>query len=213
MKNLYLSLIILILLNFSYNIEVGEIINLPEPEKEGGMSLNEALNTRHSSRDFDNTKDISNEMLSQALWSCYGINRLNNYKTVPSAVAWYPLLVFVFLKDGVYRYKPEGHYLIKLLDGDHRSITGTQDYVANASANFVFIADYNKKSEMDGDDEHKTRCIYLDTGHATMALYLFASAYNMKGVTRAMVDSDAVLNLLGMNKEDYIITLTFSLGY
>ena len=66
---------------------------------------------------------------------------------------------------------------------------------------------------MDGDDEHKTRCIYLDTGHATMALYLFASAYNMKGVTRAMVDSDAVLNLLGMNKEDYIITLTFSLGY
>ena len=66
---------------------------------------------------------------------------------------------------------------------------------------------------MDGDDEHKLRCIYLDTGHATMALYLFASAYNMKGVARAMVDSDAILDLLKMNKDDYKFTLSFSLGY
>ena len=213
MKKFYNFFLVLILLNISYNIEVGETISLPEPEKEGGMPLNEALNKRHSSRDFDSSKDISLEMLSQALWSCYGTNRPNDYKTTPSAVAWYPLLVFVFLKDGIYRYIPHDHAIIKLLDGDYRAMTGTQEYVANASVNFVFFADYYKKSSMDGDDEHKLRCIYLDTGHATMALYLFASAYNMKGVARAMVDSDAILDLLKMSKDDYKFTLSFSLGY
>ena len=213
MKKFYNFFLILILLNISYNIEVGETISLPEPEKEGGMPLNEALNKRQSSRDFDSSKDISLEMLSQALWSCYGINRPNDYKTTPSAVAWYPLLVFVFLKDGIYRYIAHDHAIIKLLDGDYRAMAGTQEYVANASVNFVFIADFYKKSSMDGDDEHKLRCIYLDTGHATMALYLFASAYNMKGVARAMVDSDAILDLLKMNKDDYKFTLSFRLGY
>ena len=212
MKKFYI-LAILILLNSCYNIEVGETITLPAPDKEGGMTLNEALNKRHTSRDFDGSKDISLEMLSQALWSCYGPNRPNNYKTTPSAVAWYPLLVFVFLKDGVYRYVPAEHSIIKLLDGDHRAISGKQGYVANASVNFVFVADFYKKSAIDGDDEHKLRCIYLDTGHASMALYLFASAYNMKGVTRGMVDGDAVLDLLKINKEDYKVTLAFSLGY
>ena len=212
MKKFYI-LAILILLNSCYNIEVGETITLPDPDKVGGMTLNEALNKRHSSRDFDGSKDISLEMLSQALWSCYGPNRPNNYKTTPSAVAWYPLLVFVFLKDGVYRYVPAEHSIIKLLDGDHRAISGKQGYVANASVNFVFVADFYKKSAIDGDDEHKLRCIYLDTGHASMALYLVASAYNMKGVTRGMVDGDAVLDLLKINKEDYKVTLAFSLGY
>ena len=213
MNKSHIFFVILILLNSCYNIEVGETITLPDPDKVGGMTLNEALNKRHSSRDFDGSKDISLEMLSQALWSCYGPNRPNNYKTTPSAVAWYPLLVFVFLKDGIYRYVPAEHSIIKLLDGDYRAKAGTQDYVADASVNFVFIADYYKKSSMDGDDDHKLKSIYLDTGHASMALNLVASAYNMKGVTRAMVDGDAILDLLKINKEDYKVTLAFSLGY
>ena len=126
---------------------------------------------------------------------------------------WYPLLVFVFLKDGIYRYVPTEHSIIKLLDGDYRAISGKQDFVANASVNFVFVADFYKKSAIDGDEENKLRSIYLDTGHASMALYLVASAYNMKGVTRGMVDGDAVLDLLKINKEDYKVTLAFSLGY
>ena len=35
----------------------------------------------------------------------------------------------------------------------------------------------------------------------------------MKGVDRAMVDDGPILELLGLNKEDYIFTLAFSLGY
>ena len=66
---------------------------------------------------------------------------------------------------------------------------------------------------MDGDDEHKRRSIYLDTGHLGMSLYLFAASNGLKGVNRAMVDDAAVLDLLELDKKDYILTLTFSLGY
>ena len=93
-------------------------------------------------------------------------------------------------------------------------MTGTQtDVVTKAAADFVFIADFKKESSMGDDVEHKKRSIYLDTGHSTMALYLFAASNNLKGVARAMVDVDPLLELLGLNKEDYIFTLSFSLGF
>lgn len=214
MKTIYIALFIILYLQFCLSTEVGEKVQLPEPETSGGMTLNEALNNRKTSRDFDGTKKIDLQTLSQALWSCYGVNRPNGYRTTPSAKSWFPLIVYVFLDDGVYRYEPKANMLTKVLDGDQRSYAGSQQaIVTNASVNFVIFGDFNKKSSMDGDDEHKIRSIYLDTGHCTMGLSLFASSQNMKGVVRGLVDADKVLELLGLNKKDYLFSLAFSLGY
>ena len=46
-----------------------------------------------------------------------------------------------------------------------------------------------------------------------MGLSLFASAHNMKGVVRGKVNSESLKELLGLNKEDYLFSLAFSLGY
>ena len=213
MKNLYYTLIILILFIYSFSeLNVGDVYQLPEPKKEGGMPLNQALNRRQSSRNFDPTIELTPELLSQALWSCYGENRPKGYKTTPSAVAWYPLLVYVFLEEGVFKYDSQNHTITKVLDGDYREMCGTQtDVVTKARANFIFIADFKKKTSV--DDEHKLKYIYLDTGHVTMALSLFAASYNMKGVVRAMVDVDPLLELLRLKKGDYIFTLSYSLGF
>lgn len=214
MKTIYIALFIILYFQFCLSTEVGEKVQLPEPETSGGMTLNEALNNRKTSRDFDGTKKIDLQTLSQALWSCYGVNRPNGYRTTPSAKSWFPLIVYVFLDDGVYRYEPKENMLTKVLDGDQRSYAGSQQaIVTNASVNFVIFGDFNKKSSMDGDDEHKIRSIYLDTGHCTMGLSLFASSQNMKGVVRGLVDADKVLELLGLNKKDYLFSLAFSLGY
>ena len=211
MKKLFLVFTILYLINYSSQ----EIIKLPEPDKEGGMPLYEALSKRQSQRSFDPSKRITPQILSQALWCCYGINRPEKkLKTVPSATGWFPLLTYVFLEEGVYLYQADGHYLTKVLDGDYRAYTGTQTaIISKARVNFVFIADFKKKSAMDGDDEHKKRSMYLDTGHATMALSLFAASNNMQGVVRAMVDAEKLLNLLGLKEGDYYFTLSYSLGY
>ena len=213
MKRYFFSLAILLLLNFCYNSDIGDIIELPEPQREGGAPLYEAVNNRKSQRDFNNSIKVSAEIISQALWVCYGV-REGKFRTVPSAKAWYSLLTYVFLEEGVFKYNPTGHNLIKLFNGDHRALTGTQtSVVTNARINFVFIANFRKKSAMDGDDAHKFRSIYLDSGHVTMALSLYAAANNMKGVVRAMVEPDLLLEFLRLNKEDYIFTIAYSLGY
>ena len=213
MKRYFFSLAILLLLNFCYNSDIGDIIELPEPQREGGAPLYEAVNNRKSQRDFNNSIKVSAEIISQALWVCYGV-REGKSRTVPSAKAWYSLLTYVFLEEGVFKYNPTGHNLIKLFNGDHRALTGTQtSVVTNARINLVFIANFRKKSAMDGDDAHKFRSIYLDSGHVTMALSLYAAANDMKGVVRAMVEPDPLLEFLRLNKEDYIFTIAYSLGY
>ena len=212
MKRYCFSLAILLVLNFCYS-DIGDITYLPEPQREGGRPFYEAVNERKSQRNFNNSIKVTPEIISQALWVCYGI-REGKARTVPSAKGWYSLLTYIFLEEGVYKYNPDGHYLVKLFNGDHRSLTGTQtSVVTNARINFVFIANFRKKSAMDPDDAHKFRSMYLDSGHVTMALSLFASANNMKGVVRAMVDADPLLDFLRLNKEDYIFTIAYSLGY
>ena len=212
MRRYCFSLAILLLLNVCKS-DIGDVIDLPEPQREGGLPLYEALNNRKSQRNFNGTSRVTPEIIGQALWSCYGI-REGKFRTVPSAKGWYSLLAYIFLEEGVYKYNPEGHQLVKLFNGDHRSLTGTQtSVVTNARINFVFIANFRKKSAMDGDDAHKFRSIYLDSGHVTMALSLYAAANNMKGVVRAMVEPDPLLEFLRLNKEDYIFTIAYSLGY
>ena len=215
MKRIFIVCLYLIFIKYiNSRLNIGDVLQLPEPEKEGGMPLYEALNKRQSLRNFDPSIKLTPQILSQALWSCYGENRPNGFKTTPSAKAWYPLMIYIFLEEGVFKYESSNHVLIKILDGDHRDMAGTQTaVVTKARANIVLIGDLKKQSRMDDDINHKLRSIYLDSGHCTMGLSLFAASNNMKGVVRAMVDSDSLLELLGLTNEDYIFSLSYSLGY
>ena len=46
-----------------------------------------------------------------------------------------------------------------------------------------------------------------------MALSLFASANNMKGVIRGNFVETKILQFLNLNTQDYYLPLAFSLGY
>ena len=213
MNKYFLSLTILLLFNICINSDIGKVIKLPDPKRQGGMPLFEALSNRQSSRDFNDSIRVTPEIISQALWSCYGI-RQGNLRTVPSSKAWYPFTVYLFLEEGVFTYNPEGHELTQIFDGDHREITGTQtEIVTKARVNFVFVADLNKPSILPDSKEWRRKSAMADIGHVTMTLYLFAASYRMKGIARGSFDEDKILTFLGLNKEDYYLPLTFSLGY
>ena len=95
MNKYFLSLTILLLFNICINSDIGKVIKLPDPKRQGGMPLFEALSNRQSSRDFNDSIKVTPEIISQALWSCYGIKQ-GNLRTVPSSKAWYPFTDFYF---------------------------------------------------------------------------------------------------------------------
>ena len=213
MSKYFLSLTILLLFNICINTEVGEIIKLPEPKREGGMPLYQALSLRKSLRNFDPSIKVSLETLSQALWSCYGI-REGTYRVIPAAKAWYTFVIYLFVEDGVYKYNPIEHSILKIIDGDHREITGTQKaIVTKARINFLFIADLNMKGRAPEDKTIRREIVKADIGNITMALSLFAAANNMKGVIRGNFDEARIMEFLGLKQTDYYMPLAFSLGY
>ena len=63
------------------------------------------------------------------------------------------------------------------------------------------------------DKKYRREAAKLDIGNITMALSLFASANNMKGVIRGNFDECAILKFLNLRKDDYYMPLAFSLGY
>ena len=212
MSKYFLSLTILLLFNTCFNTEVGEIIKLPEPKREGGMPLYQALSLRKSLRNFDPSIKVSYETLSQALWSCYGV-REGNYRVIPAAKAWYTFVIYLFVEDGVYKYNPIEHSILKIIDGDHREITGTQKaIVTKARINFLFIADLNMKGRAPEDKTIRREIVKADIGNITMALSLFAAANNMKGVIRGELSQQAIFDFLNLNSNDYYMPLAFSLG-
>ncbi len=81
-------------------------VTLPAPETQGGMSLNEALSRRRSVRGFD-AKALDQQQLGQLLWAAQGItDPATGHRAAPSAMAIYPLTVYVCTADGVFAYDP-----------------------------------------------------------------------------------------------------------
>ena len=100
-----------------------EEIQLPVPQKSGGMSLREALNNRRTVRKFQD-KELTLQQISDMVWSANGINRPDGKRTAPSALNRQNILVYVALKDGAYLYNPQKHLLEKVSDKDLRKSCG-----------------------------------------------------------------------------------------
>lgn len=100
-------------------------LELPEPQTDGGISVESALKERRSIRFFEE-EPITIDEVGQLLWAVQGITDDSGHRTAPSAWEAYPLEVYVLAGDvtdlqaGVYHYVPEGHMLERLARGDMR---------------------------------------------------------------------------------------------
>ncbi len=96
-----------------------ETVKLPAPALKGGAPLNEVISSRRSVREFSELP-LSLAELSQLCWAAQGItDPQTGHRAAPSAVASYPLKVYVVVKEkgvtglagGVYLYQPKDHSL------------------------------------------------------------------------------------------------------
>ena len=103
-------------------------IDLPAPQKTGGMPLMEALAKRSTARAFD-SKELSPPQLSSLLWAAFGINRPDGKRTAPSAMNFQETDIYVLLKQGAYVYSAKSNKLDLVVAEDIRALGGTQAFV------------------------------------------------------------------------------------
>jgi SagB-type dehydrogenase family enzyme len=188
-----------------------ELIKLQKPDTIGGKSLMSAIKLRKTDRQF-NSKNLSIRHLSNVLWVANGINRSNGKRTVPSAMALYPLKTYAVLSNGIYLYNTQKHQLEPIAKGDFRNLTGSQDFVKSAPLNLIFIADNSVYEAKKIPIEKRLYLAALDAGHCTQNVYLYCAAENMKCVVRAGANEKELLKVLGLNEtHQFIVAQT--LGY
>lgn len=188
-------------------------IELVDPPVEGGRPLFEVFNDRKTGRDFENKKDVTLRQLSQLLWSGYGPNRDDKHKTVPSAVAMYPLIFYVFMETGIYSYVPDENILELVLSGDYRDLTGTQAFAKKAAIDIVILVDYKTKSSNDMEKDQRKNLALLDVGHCSQNMYLYCANEGLNCVVRGSFDNDKLIEVLDVDKKRYEVVTTFSAGY
>ena len=190
---------------------------LPTPKLEGTHSLEEVLSLRRSVRDYRRSV-LSIPEISQLLWSAYGITSPEGYRTAPSAMALYPLVIDLVagtdteLPSGVHRYSPSDHSLSISREGDFLGeLAGTtfdQAFVGQGSAVVVFSAVYERTAAKFGDQGPKMA--HLDLGHSAQNLHLQATALGIGTVVVAAfrpVEARRVLGLAENEEPLYLMPL------
>jgi len=183
---------------------------LPPALQTGGKPLLEALQQRRSAREFS-PRDLPVAVLSNLLWAAFGVNRPETGgRTAPSAHDWEEIDVYVAMAGGLYVYDAHAHVLRKRLDRDIRARTGSQDFVAEAPVNLVYVADLSRMVQASAED--KARYAGPDAGFIAQNVYLFCASEGLATVVRGMVDRPALASLMGLAPQQSII-LAQSVGY
>ena len=180
-------------------------VRLPEPRRQGAMSLDAALAARRSTRALSrDSLDLAD--VSQLLWATDGINRPDAHRTAPAAGGIFALELYVVaarvrgLPAGVYHYRQAGHLLETIATGERlQVITDSathQGWQADAAVAVVFASDYSRLGGRFRD--RAQRYVPMEVGFAAQNLYLEVAALGL-GTTFAGSFPDSVMaRLVGL---------------
>lgn len=186
-----------------------ETIKLSEPRYVSNTSVEKALFERRSIRSYED-EPLTLRDLSQLLWAAQGITDPRGFRTAPSAGALYPLELYVAagnvtdLPDGVYKYKPYEHELVKIAEGDKRielfrAALG-QGSIRDGAAVIIFSAVYERTTVKYG--ERGIRYVHIEVGHAAQNVYLQAVSFNLGTVIVGAFYDDEVKKIMGMRENE-----------
>jgi SagB-type dehydrogenase family enzyme len=179
-------------------------IKLPAPDKKGGKPLMQALNERHSSREYAD-KALTDQQLSDLLWAAYGINRPEEGKrTAPSARNRQEIDLYITTPTGAYVYEAVSHSLIELTNKDIRSETGNQEYSKTAAVNILYVLNLDKAA--DKEEDKAMICACLTSGAIMQNVYLYCASENLGCVLRGFSNTETLKASLKLSDRQKIVT-------
>jgi hypothetical protein len=194
----------------SAEYEAGRAIQLPSPNTQGGKPLMECLNARHSVRGYS-ARPLQPHVLSDLLWAAFGVNRSeSDGRTTPY---WRHVLVidvYAAMADGVWLYEPKSHSLLPYQSRDLRPQTGTQDFVATAPLNLIYVAHGERMSDIPAEDRRLFASV--DAAFIGQNVYLFCASEGLGTVFRGAVDYEKLGRALALGAGQFV-TFAQTVGY
>jgi len=195
--------------NKNMDTQLQTVIKLPDPVYKSGTSIEEALLKRRSVREYKK-EPLELKEISQLLWAAQGITSKEDGRTAPSAGALYPLELYVIsgninsLTPGVYHYRPSGHSLEQIAEGDKRKLLSAaammQGAVNKSAAVIVIAAEYKRTTGK--YLERGKRYVHMEAGHAAQNIYLQAVSLKIGTVVIGAFSDSLVKQILHLPKSE-----------
>jgi len=183
--------------------------NLPAPRSKGGLPLTEALLLRRSTREFS-ARPLPMQVLSDLLWSAYGVNRPSGDRTAP---CWRHIVVidiYLSMADGVWLYEPKAHALLPHMGEDIRALTGFNNYVTAAPLNLVYVAHGERMADLPLEERRLNTSV--DTGFIGQNVYLFCASEGLATVFRGWGDYPKLAQAMHLPEQQFV-TFAQTVGY
>lgn len=132
--------------------------------------------------------------------------------TAPSALALYPICVYAVFQQGVYRYDPARHVLLRVAEGDLRRLAGTQPFVFTAPLNLVYVADLAAYAGRDIPAEKVRYLCGQDAAGYAQNVNLYAAGHSLRSITRGSVPEAELLDALGLDSARWFVALAQTVG-
>lgn len=194
--------------NLNSDQEISDVIKLPQPRTDGGISVEKALLERRSIRSFKN-ESLTLEEVSLLCWAAQGVTDDKGHRTAPSAMATYPLEVYLLagnvtgLSSGVYHYSPPGHNLTTISQGNkipelfNSSRGGREDWRMNSPAVFIITGVFERTNKFPGQD--MSRFVYIEAGTAAENLLLEVVSLGLGATYTAGFDENKTKEYLALS--------------
>lgn len=200
MKKIFLTLSVIAM---TLSLMAQSDIKLPEPEKKGGMTLNEALINRQTNRTFSD-QQLTEQEISNLLWAANGINRPDGKRTAPSARNAQEIDVYVAMKTGLYKYEPNDNALRLISNKDLRhNMSPRPQMIEEAPVALIFFANYDKMKNF--DDASKEFYGATDAGFVSQNVYLHCAANHLNTVVMGYIDRDAIRDMIQVDGKAILV--------
>ena len=185
-----------------------QILDLPEPDRTGEVSLEQSFVRRRSLREYA-PEVLPIGMIGQLFWAAQGITDDAGHRTAPSAGALYPLEVYALTGTVFMHYLPPDHSI------EQRQDKSTLAALTAAAFNQQFVSEAPTVLVITGV-QARTEAKYgavagnlmnREAGHVAQNILLQATALNISAVPVGGFDPVEVERLLALPLGEEVLYL------